>query len=303
MKSNALYNWEFNFHICLNDKSRLGEMLELAEAFSRPGKQVIIHLLADNYGGFSRFLVAKKLRLKTKLQYIIMLDDDMLVYPTTLMQLWEYRAPLTFACWYGKVWAEDKAKPDYWKPLTPGGMKGLMKNTNKRLRKFTQYHYGGTGCSIVDASIFDAPRLFEIPSRFLFVEDLWLSYIVLLSGWRIPRVVLQFKMDYDLNTGGQWVNLKNAKSGMFDDLHHCPTSLFEAFHNTWNGVPPPLVVEALEAVVHAKAPAKASIGASASTVVFFLVVASLLGLLLLRKFRSIRSFGGRRFFWTRRMDS
>jgi hypothetical protein len=237
MKSNALYNWEFNFHICLNDKSRLGEMLELAEAFSRPGKQVIIHLLADNYGGFSRFLVAKKLRLKTKLQYIIMLDDDMLVYPTTLMQLWEYRAPLTFACWYGKVWAEDKAEePDYWKPLSPGGVSALLKNSIQ-LKKFTEYQYGGTGCSIVDASIFDAPRLFEIPSRFLFVEDLWLSYIVLLSGWRIPRVVLQFEMDYELNKGGQWANLKTTKSNMFYELMRCSTSLFKAFHNNWNAAP------------------------------------------------------------------
>ena len=230
------YDIEFEYHLCLNDASRLEEILIIAKMYSTTRRRVRVHVMDDNHGGFSRFIVAQKLRREQNVEYIIMLDDDMIVYTETLRSLWEKRAPLTFSCWYGKFWEiKDDKEVDYWRPSigkdttkdTPiGSMNILTKN------KLSEWQYGGTGCSIVDASIFDDPLLFKIPLEYLHVEDLWLSYVVLLRGWRIPRIRgVHFELDYDLNNAGQWSNadLKTKKSDMLIGLSKCDFPIFEMY--------------------------------------------------------------------------
>mmetsp|Transcript_25395 Transcript_25395/g.54521 ORF Transcript_25395/g.54521 Transcript_25395/m.54521 type:complete len:744 (-) Transcript_25395:305-2536(-) len=239
---------DFQFHIGVNDVARLEELQILAKKMSRPGRTVLLHPMAENYRGISRFLVAKKLRLEVKLDFVIFLDDDISVQEKTLQTVWERRAALTYKCVYGKHWnvkSTQEYSVDYWRPdsmcfLRKG--EGNERCGNKQLNSsVVEWQYGGTGLSIIDASIFDDPLVFKIPREYLHVEDLWISYLVLLKGWRIPRL---FDVKYDfmeeLSLKGQWQSLKAKKETMLKRLATCPTSIFEAFHcrrNLWSTAP------------------------------------------------------------------
>jgi hypothetical protein len=53
--------------------------------------------------------------------------------------------------------------------------------------------YAGTGGMVADTTIFRDPRVFECPERFVFVEDVWLSYFAEhVLGWSLVRSAAGF---------------------------------------------------------------------------------------------------------------
>ena len=113
------------------------------------------------------------------LDYVVIIDDDQFFPNNWLENLWKMKYPQTYACWYGKTWYHTR---DYWNSSIVS-YNDLIKNLNKDIKKF---HYGGTGGSIIDTSIFNNKSLLwdipnDLPSKVSIynIEDLWLSFIII----------------------------------------------------------------------------------------------------------------------------
>jgi hypothetical protein len=188
--------------------------------------QVTIHDMKGNVGGFARFALARTLRAKGVAagDYIVMVDDDMLVKPKTIATVWKQRQPNSFGAWFGKNWAADGS--DYWHPRMPRRVARLQKGENPEV---TTWQYGGTGMSVLDARMLDHPSLFRIPDEYLFVEDLWLSYVVHAASWPVHRIFAKFEMpavDTGNDPHAQWTQLMETKKTMLEELQRCSPNYF-----------------------------------------------------------------------------
>ena len=139
--------------------------------------------------GFERFLyVRDHLMRQELLDYVVIVDDDQLFEKDWVERLWNLRTPRTYLAWYCKAWDPSRSL-DYWKG-------SLVTYTQCRrglaMDKVMNYHYGGSGGSLVDAAIFLATSaLFRTSAcalPVLNIEDLWLSFIMThCYGWSIRR--------------------------------------------------------------------------------------------------------------------
>ena len=107
----------------------------------------------NNIGGIGRFVASRGITHKH--DYVIFIDDDQLFEPTFIQQMVSYAKPNTIAGWYA------------WE--IRGGYFDRTPATNKA-------DYVGTGGMICDINAFKNKTLFNIPSKYQFVEDLWLSF-------------------------------------------------------------------------------------------------------------------------------
>lgn len=107
--------------------------------------------------GFRRFDIARELYFD---RYIF-LDDDARITENFINDAYNQYEPNTYHSWY------------CWQILSD--------NYHDRARVISPrqtIHYAGTGVSMIDRSIVDRPELFNAPSAALYIEDLWLTYIV-----------------------------------------------------------------------------------------------------------------------------
>ncbi|MHA1830037.1 MAG: glycosyltransferase family 2 protein [Candidatus Helarchaeota archaeon] len=118
----------------------------------------VLHSNRDE-GGFGRFLCAKK--LVNDYQYFIFIDDDQVFDSYLIETFLSMSKPKSIYSWWS--WRFDPNHLDYW--------------NRKRVGHGEWAHYCGTGGMIIDHNIFRYDRLFKIPKRYYFIEDLWLSYI------------------------------------------------------------------------------------------------------------------------------
>jgi hypothetical protein len=210
-------------HVCNNKIDRQKELEGIVSTISDQRKllqlstehdnKIHIYDMGGNHGGFSRFLLARRLMQTEVVDYIIMVDDDQYVTPSTVTEVYAKRQPRSFFTWYGKNWNPNEAS--YWRPREHLNIDPSLRYLD--FPKVTTWHYGGTGMSIIDASVFLNVELYEIEKKFLFVEDVWLSYIVQVLGWHIGRLFVKFD-----DTGqtfrsatGQWTSLKDLKDEFF----------------------------------------------------------------------------------------
>eukprot|EP00928_Gymnodinium_smaydae_P095757 TRINITY_DN8291_c0_g1_i1.p1 TRINITY_DN8291_c0_g1~~TRINITY_DN8291_c0_g1_i1.p1 ORF type:complete len:325 (-),score=40.56 TRINITY_DN8291_c0_g1_i1:313-1287(-) len=208
-------------HICNNNAGRQTALESIARdvVLQRKSGTVAIDIvdMGGNVGGFARFLLAKRVSESTPggVDYFIMVDDDQYVRETTLAEVYAKREPRKYKSWHGKNWNPNET--NYWKTRerTLANVQKALQNTN-----VTTYQYGGTGMSIIDASIFRVRELYQIPKRFLFIEDLWLSYIVQLMGWPIERLFVFFDDAAEDGATAQWSNLRDLKNRMFAKLNY-----------------------------------------------------------------------------------
>lgn len=139
----------------------------------------------NQYLGFQRFLYIRDILIKSGIEYVIMIDDDQIFSSDWVEKLYSKREPKTYYAWYVKKW--NKSNIDYWK----GNI--LNKNTNPD----ELCHYGGTGGSLVDTSIFEPnSELWNIPKEhnICLMEDLWLSFVVINHyGWQVKYSGLPIK--------------------------------------------------------------------------------------------------------------
>jgi len=111
-----------------------------------------------NIGGFGRFEMAKL--VADKHDIIIMIDDD---------QKFNNKMVEIFVDEY-----DNNALKSRWTWRFGGNTythRGRIEDGGKSV------HYCGTGGLVAPSWIFKTPEVFQIPQQFLFVEDLWLSYV------------------------------------------------------------------------------------------------------------------------------
>lgn len=211
MRSNIPHGYELILHICNNKQSMLKQRHRIAHGF----ENVFVYDMGENTRGFGRFLLANRIMKTTQVEYFIMVDDDMLVHENTIFEVFEKRKPRTYKSWYGKNW--DIGETDYWNPKH-------QLAASRPAVAFHQYpsvkhwQYGGTGMSIIDASIFQTDILFECPDKYKQVEDIWLSYVVQLLHWSIHRLRVEFDINLEENMSGQWSHMKELKNEAFGNL-------------------------------------------------------------------------------------
>lgn len=198
-------------HICNNNK----KLFEKRKTIASQYETVHVYNMKENYFGYGRFLLAREIMEKHMVDYFIMIDDDMFVRKHTIMELFSLREPQTFKSWYGKTWEDGESS--YWRPK----FQLVASNPDLSIQQIPhvkQWQYGGTGMSIIDASIFQVQTLFHCPLDFRRVEDIWLSYILQQVSWPIHRARVVFDIDVIQNAHGQWSALKGLKNKAFNIL-------------------------------------------------------------------------------------
>lgn len=111
----------------------------------------------NNIGGIGRFKAASTLDDNTK---VIFIDDDQNFDENMIITFLSRYEPNTVKSWW--AW-KFKNNVSYYQRE-----KITVNNEN--------CHYCGTGGMIINSSVFKNEKLFDIPVKYQFIEDLWLSF-------------------------------------------------------------------------------------------------------------------------------
>lgn len=175
-------------------------------------KNITIRLcnIGTNLYGYARFLYTKYL-LKTKIiSYIIYFDDDQILPPKWIEQIYSTRHPLIYSCQYGAIFKKPTNDEEYnYFYRTYNNSNG---NNNLSLPKFLDY--GGTGGCIIDTNFFLSNIFFRCPKPFRNVEDLWLSYFViciLREHIKVFPITLATNIINDREETSLWHTIKQHK--------------------------------------------------------------------------------------------
>jgi hypothetical protein len=148
----------------------------------------------ENVGGLGRFIYAKK--LSDRYSKIIFIDDDQIFSDDLIFEMVNKFQEKTIISWWS------------WKINT------LDYFNRYRVSNLKEADYCGTGGMIVDSKVFKEDIVFEIPEKYKFIEDLWLSFIA--------KNVLNYKLlGYNFNINivedgkDQSLKLLNLKREMY----------------------------------------------------------------------------------------
>lgn len=180
--------------------------------YSRNIKLNIAHNEYNGFG-FERFLYTKNLKKQKLLDYIIFIDDDQIFYSDFIKKLYSLKQPKSMITWYGKIF--DRQNINYWQI-----------DSFKTRKTQKQFDYGGTGGCIIDCSVFDDDSMLfninNIEKKYSIqqIEDLWLSYIISLYGYKIynsflPPIELT---DKDTTNQALWIHIKEHKQNLLEYL-------------------------------------------------------------------------------------
>ena len=211
-----------HFHLLNNNRNNQHNLDEMVKTFTNDRIKIHLSHYDNKYYGFQRFLYIKNELLKNYLlDYVVIIDDDQFFPNNWLENLWKMKHPQTYACWYGKTWYQTC---DYWNSSIVS-YNDLVKNLKKEENKF---HYGGTGGSVIDTSIFNKKSLlWNIPNDLptgvsvYNIEDLWLSFIMIYYyNWTIQRTFLTPIINNDNHTEevALYKTLKDQKQKLIDYL-------------------------------------------------------------------------------------
>jgi GT2 family glycosyltransferase len=130
----------------------------------------------ENLFGYARFLYTKNLLSTEIIPYVIFIDDDQKLPKKWVENIYNTRAALSYNCWFGRIFDKfsDVSKMDYWKGVASSSKSWSL----AKYESLSEFHYGGTGGSIIDTNIFRFDILFRCPLEYRNIEDLWLSFVV-----------------------------------------------------------------------------------------------------------------------------
>lgn len=155
-----------------------------------------------NIGGLARFVAVRWLRNAGYSGPVLMLDDDQVVAPSFVSDLLADWTPRSIVGW----WAFNQVR-SYWdREQVPAG---------------AETDHVGTGGTILDPELVDDDRFFfDLPRRFAFMEDQWMSYQALGRGWRLQKA--RTSIDFVLEERNQY---------------HAMIELKDEFHRYLRGTP------------------------------------------------------------------
>ncbi|XRB17913.1 glycosyltransferase 2-like domain-containing protein [Pseudoscourfieldia marina] len=210
-------NQNARIHICNNSPERQAEFEAIADRLNMDSSiNTKIHNMGQNTFGFGRFLLARSLREIEMIDYIIMIDDDQFVRAHTIQQVWRERQPQTYKCWYGRNW--NRGVTSYWSNVFESEWNAVSDDPDKMMSTHPEiktWRYGGTGMSVVDASVFSCDDLFALKDPYTRAEDIWLSFVVQSLGWKISRLFVSFDIARRESQSGQWRRLIDVKNTLF----------------------------------------------------------------------------------------
>jgi len=158
---NKQTNNNFDFFIWnnnINEKDRLDEIVKN----SNLNFNLTVHHNKINEGGIGRFMYAKEINNKYK--KVIFIDDDQEFGENMVKVFNDNYKDKTIHSWYS-----FRTINSYWHRV--------------KVKHLEKCNYCGTGGMIVDSEIFNNDKVFEIPLKYKFLEDLWLSYVAENEGW------------------------------------------------------------------------------------------------------------------------
>lgn len=176
----------------VGDASFCTYVRDVLESKSPRPARVQLHVPPENLFGYARFLVAKQILAETNpltyIPYIVCIDDDQVLKPTFIEQLWNAATPNACVSWYGAKFRRDVPAHalDYWKDrtLTSRDIRACLKP------EIVDLDYCGTGGAIYDSTLFRHRELFLCPGWMRRMEDLWASFVIrCVLGGRCMRLV------------------------------------------------------------------------------------------------------------------
>lgn len=130
-----------------------------------------------NLYGYARFLYTKQLIKTENVPYVIFFDDDQILQPMWVENIYNQAEPMTYVCWFGRIF--NKSAPceriSYWNDMIDSGHRKIALYP----ADINTFDYGATCGCLIDTNVFRLKLLFRCPTRYRNVEDLWLSFIVL----------------------------------------------------------------------------------------------------------------------------
>lgn len=184
---------DFVFYIWNNNIEEADKIDKIIKEFN-PSFEVEVHHNSVNIGGLGRFHIARKLDT----QYVIFFDDDQIFENDMVASMLSEAKPKSIMSNWGWIF---NSRNEYW--------------NRSRARAGDVADYCGTGGMICDASIFKQEDFFlELPDKYMFVEDLWLSfYASYKMGWSLYGIKTSFVQIPDKHA--LWKQIKSLKTEMF----------------------------------------------------------------------------------------
>lgn len=180
----------FTFFIWNNNSSIIEKINEIVKDTNL---NIQINNSKENIGGIGRFYYAKK--INKEYDKILFIDDDQKFSNNFVEQMLTYYDQKSIVSWWG------------WK------IKGSYFN-RERKNNLESVDYCGTGGMILPSIIFDNKIIFEIPEKFKFIEDLWLSYVAKYElGFNLKGCKADIEIIIDGND--QYVKLKQSKEELY----------------------------------------------------------------------------------------
>jgi glycosyltransferase involved in cell wall biosynthesis len=181
-------SYKIHFHILNNNKEMKNNIYEIIEKNIIKNITISVSNYNNHYYGFQRFIYCRDILLKKFIcNYVIFIDDDQLFEKNWVEKMYNLRKPQTYFCWYVKKWKFSNI--DYWNDSIIS-YKECKQNIKTKVDNF---HYGGTGGSIIDINIFNSNSLLwniQKSNKFNIynIEDLWLSFVIInYYNWNIKR--------------------------------------------------------------------------------------------------------------------
>jgi hypothetical protein len=138
-----------------------------------------------NIGGIGRFYYAKE--ICDNYEKIIFIDDDQKLGSDVIEKMVNRHKDNTVLSWWGWLVGSN-----YFDRI--------------RIKTFNRVDYCGTGGMVIDSKIFKSLELNDIPKKYEFIEDLWLSFIA------------KYDFNYELLGGDFDIEIKYDGNDQFNNL-------------------------------------------------------------------------------------
>lgn len=184
---------DFDIFIWNNNKYEISNIDNIVKNES---KKINIRHSQNNVGGIGRFYYAKE--ISNNYDVIIFIDDDQFIGDDVIEKMVNKYEENTIISWWG--W---NIKNNYW--------------DRERVFNFSNVDYCGTGGMIVSSKLFNIIDLDKIPDKYIFIEDLWLSFVAKYEyGYNL--IGGNFNIQIITDGNDQYVNLKKLKGEFYDFL-------------------------------------------------------------------------------------
>lgn len=149
-----------------NNNIQISKILENIIKKSQIKFNIYLHNHKTNIGGIARFILAKHLLNINNYEYILFIDDDQFWKPLVFEKLINLATKKHSFHFYGRIFSNSHNYTNSWNNLY----------SPKNIIDSNKLDYGGTGTMIIDSNIFMDDALFYFNKKYIFIEDLWLSY-------------------------------------------------------------------------------------------------------------------------------